>query len=146
MRNNNIDKKILTERIAQNTNFWTPLCYASFIGNTKAVKLLIEKNANINYKDNNGNTPLMLASISGNVEEIKILLEAGANINETDINNNTALIHAAAGGNILTVKYLIEKGCELQPKNNGQNALDFAIFYQHQEVIDYLISIGLTKK
>jgi len=144
-RTNNIDKKIETERVAQTINLWTPLCYASFIGNAEAVKSLIEKGANINYKDGNGQTPLILASITGNIEEIKILLQAGANVNDADINNSTALIHASAAGNLLTVKYLIENGCELDSKSGGQNALDFAIFYQHKEIIDYLASKGLKK-
>jgi len=139
----NIDKKIQTERVAPTTNFWTPLCYASFIGNAKAVKLLIAKGANVNYKDSNGQTPLILASYSGNIEEIEILLQAGGNINEVDIDNSTALIHASAQGNLLTVKYLIEHGCDLESKNGGQNALDFARFWQHKEVVEYLTGKGL---
>ncbi len=144
-KTNNIDKKIQTERVAQTTNFWTPLCYASFIGNSKAVELLISKGANVNYRDSNGHTPLILASITGNIEEIEILLQAGANINEVYINNSNALIRASAEGNLLTVKYLVEHSCELEPKNGGQNALDFAIFYQHKEVVDYLTEKGLKK-
>ncbi|CCG52957.1 Protein of unknown function containing ankyrin repeat signature [Flavobacterium indicum GPTSA100-9 = DSM 17447] len=144
-KNKSIDKKIKTERVAQTTNYWTPLCYACFIGNSKAVKLLIEKGANVNYKDSNGQTPLILASITGNIEEIALLLKAGADINGVDMNNSSALIHASAEGNLLTVKYLVDQGCELEPKNGGQNALDFAIFYQHQQVIDYLTEKGLKK-
>lgn len=144
-KDKSIDKKIKTEWVAQTTNYWTPLCYASFIGNSKAVKLLIEKGANVNYKDSNGQTPLILASITGSIEEIALLLKAGADINGVDINNSTALIHASAKGNLLTVKYLIDQGCELESENSRQNALDFAIFYQHQDIIDYLILKGLKK-
>lgn len=140
----NIDKKIQTERVAPTTNFWTPLCYASFIGNAKAVRLLIEKGADVHYRDSNGDTPLILAALTGNIEEIEILLRAGADIDEVDSNNRSALIHASIQGNLLTVKYLVENGCQLETKNEAFNALDFAIFYQQQDVVDYLVSIGLT--
>lgn len=144
IKTDNIDKKIPTERVASTPNFWTPLSYASFIGNLPAVKLLVKKRADVNYKDANGQTPLILAAISGNIEAIEILLQAGADINATDINSNTALIHASSVGNTLTVKYLVEKGCDLTPAHNQQNALDFALFYQHKEIIDYLKSKGLS--
>ena len=137
-----IDKKIITDRVAEKTNYWTPLCFASFIGNRFAVENLINKKANVNYKDANGQTPLILASISGNIEILELLLRhENININEKDINNLTALIHASAEGNIETVKYLVEKGCEME--SDQQNALDFAIFYGHKEVITYLKSKGL---
>ncbi len=138
-----IDKKIITDRVAEKTNYWTPLCFASFIGNRYAVENLINKKANMNYKDANGQTPLILASISGNIEVIELLLkQKNININEKDNNNSTALIHASAEGNIETVKYLVENGCELE--SDQQNALDFATFYNHKEVIDYLKSKGLN--
>jgi ankyrin repeat protein len=141
-----IDKKMETERVAKNANFWTPLCYASFIGNAKAVKLLLEKGADIHYKDSNGQTPFILAAITGNIEEMELLLQVGANINETDIDNRTALIHASSQGNLLTVKYLVEKGCELESKNGGQNALDFARFHGNQEIVDYLTKAFNSRK
>lgn len=144
IKTGSIDQKIPTERVARTANFWTPLSYAAFIGNVAAVKLFIEKGANIHYTDANDQTPLILAAISGNMEVIEILLQAGANINAMDINNRTALVHAATAGNLLTVKYLIEKGCDPTTPHAKQNALDFALFYQHTEIVDYLKSKGLT--
>lgn len=138
--NDQIDKLIISERVASVTNKWTPLCFASFIGNRKAVIELIENGANLNFKDANGQSPIILASIAGNVEEIRILLKHGANINDMDINGSTPLIHAASQGNIETVKILVESGCIIKP-NKGQSALDFAVFYQQDEVIVYLKGI-----
>lgn len=134
-----IDRLIVTERVASGTNKWTPLCFASFIGNRKATIELIENGATIHFKDANGQSPIILAAIAGNTEEIAVLLKNGANINDRDKNGSTPLIHAASEGNIETVKYLVEAGCLLKT-TSGQSALDFAEFYQHVEVIEYLKS------
>lgn len=138
--NNQIDKLIISERVASETNMWTPLCFASFIGNRKAVIELIEKGADLNFKDANGQSPIILASIAGNTEEIRVLLKHGADINDMDINGSTPLIHASANGNIETVEFLVESGC-LVKHTKGQSALDFAVFYQQEEAINYLEEI-----
>jgi len=44
------------------------------------VKLLLEKGANIEAKDNDGDTALINAAIKGETEMVKLLLEKGANI------------------------------------------------------------------
>ena len=137
-----IDKLIPTERASAGTNKWTPLCFASFFGNRNAVLKLIQNGANINFRDGNGQTPIILAAITGNREEINVLLKNGANINDTDNNGSTPLIHAATQGNIQTVQFLVESGCLLKPKK-GQSALDFALFHQQDEVINYLKKIEL---
>lgn len=138
--NDEIDKMIISERVASETNKWTPLCFASFIGNRKAVIELIENGADLNFKDANGQSPIILASIAGNTEEIRILLKHGADIDDMDKNGSTPLIQASASGNIETVEFLVESGCIVKP-NKGQSALDFAIFHQEEEVIHYLKEI-----
>jgi ankyrin repeat protein len=140
----NIDRLILTERVSSGINRWTPLCFASFMGNRKATIELIENGASVNFKDANGQSPIILAAIAGNPEEIDILLKNGANINDTDKNGSTPLIHAASEGNIETVRYLVKSGCIIKP-TSGQSALDFAIFHQQDEVIKYLKKIELKK-
>lgn len=45
---------------------WTPLIYATRLGNLNIVKLLIEKGAEVNVKDNKNWTPLIHAARSGN--------------------------------------------------------------------------------
>lgn len=135
--NDSIDKLIVSERVATETNMWTPLSFASFIGNRKAVIDLIENGADLNFRDANGQSPIILASIAGNIEEIKVLLKHGADINDLDINGSTPLIHASSQGNIETVQFLVKSGCIVNP-DNGQSALDFAVFYNHVEVINYL--------
>ena len=138
-----IEKLIPTERVPEG-NAWTPLAYASFIGNQEVVKLLVAKKANIHCKDQNGNTPILLASLAGSTEVMGELLRAGANVNDVDANGMSTLIIAAAERNAQTVKYLTEHGCNLGQSVGGMNATDFARFYNHQEVKQYLESKGLS--
>jgi ankyrin repeat protein len=51
----------------------TLLLWAAAFGNIETVKLLIERGASIDAKDNNGWTALMRAKIHGNEETVKVL-------------------------------------------------------------------------
>ncbi len=49
--------------------------------NIEAVKILIEKGANINCLNKDGYNSLMLALKKGHIEIVKLLIEKGININ-----------------------------------------------------------------
>ncbi len=87
------------------------LFIASNGGNIEVVKELLDRGANIEEKNNNGETPLIkgvflqffnqlkwfiyflfLASAFGHIEVVKELLNRGANIEEKDKNGETPLI------------------------------------------------------
>jgi ankyrin repeat protein len=57
---------------------------AAVLGRSDILKLLLEHQAQINTKSENGMTPLMLAAWDGDVESIRVLLAAGANVNARD--------------------------------------------------------------
>lgn len=65
----------------------------------EAIKLLIDKGADINFKDKYGNTVLMNACIMNNTELVKLLLENGADINAKDKDGYTALDLASINEN-----------------------------------------------
>ncbi len=69
------------------------VCYSSSI-NIECVKLLLNKNNNINSQTNKGDTPLLLACYSNdfgnNSEIIKLLLEEGSDIKIKDSDKKTA--------------------------------------------------------
>jgi ankyrin repeat protein len=56
----------------------TPLHITANIGYFGIVKLLLERGANPNTKDNNGWTPLHWAAYHGHVDVVRVLLERGA--------------------------------------------------------------------
>jgi ankyrin repeat protein len=65
----------------------TPLSAARY-GNDSAMKLFIERDADIETKDNNGRTPLSLAKTE-NV--VKMLIDAGADVNSEDNRRRSSL-------------------------------------------------------
>jgi hypothetical protein len=66
----------------------TPLLYAAKWGNFEIVKLLIEKGANVNARDINGNTALSAARTNNHETVYNYLLEHGAN---ELVNNNQSV-------------------------------------------------------
>lgn len=70
-QNEEIDDQ--TEAKSNGTQEWTPLHSASAEGHLEAVKLLLDKGADINIIDDKGWTPLQFASAKGHLEIIKLL-------------------------------------------------------------------------
>lgn len=95
-----------------------------------AAKLLLEKGADINLKDEHGWTALLWASWTGFPEIVSILLEKGSDVNTVDAQGHTPLTTASLRGNDKVVNILLEKGADPDHKNNaGKNALDLAKEY-----------------
>ena len=83
----NIIKNNLSEINAVNDRGRTALhlacCNSNTVSTIECVKLLIDANADVNIKDDDGYTALYYASIKNHNETIDILVRAGANIMET---------------------------------------------------------------
>ena len=58
-----------------------PLGWAALNGQTEAVKVLLEKGANIHNRHRDGSTALHSAAFLGHIDTVKLLLEKGADIN-----------------------------------------------------------------
>ncbi|KAH8598551.1 hypothetical protein B0O99DRAFT_457043, partial [Bisporella sp. PMI_857] len=102
----------------------TGLHLAAYFGIKTTVKLLLEQEAEIEAKDNDGQTPLSLAAKFGNKATVKLLLEQSAEIETKDNNGRTPLSWAAGSGNEATVKLLLEQSAETETKdNNGRTPL-----------------------
>jgi ankyrin repeat protein len=80
----------------------TPLCAAAGMPmliapirykyrNEEVVRILLEKGANINTPNNNGETPLSTAAVLGKVKLVRLLLTNNANINSRDNKGKTPL-------------------------------------------------------
>ncbi|WP_044282901.1 ankyrin repeat domain-containing protein [Candidatus Amoebophilus asiaticus] len=67
---------------------------------------LIQKEAKVNDKDNNGNSLLHLASEKGHINIANLLIDKGANINDKDKNGYSPLHWAAQNGRLNVVDLL----------------------------------------
>ena len=75
------------------------------------VKLLLEKGAHLDAKDDYGFTPLLKAVEYGAPEEvIDLLLKHGANVHVSAEDRKTALHFAAQKDDVKTMKQVIKKG------------------------------------
>ena len=98
-----ISLKTLLESIDVNkTNKYgdTALRFAVEAGQTEAVKLLLNANADPNIANMNGDTPLMDACFEGHIDLVKELLMAGAKyFGVQNSDTETAFSLAVRGGN-----------------------------------------------
>ena len=90
----------------------TPLWLAAEQGHEAVVKLLLEKGAELEAKDEGGGgTPLGRAAEQGHEAVVKLLLEKGAELEAKDEDGGgTPLGRAAGQGHEAVVKLLLEKG------------------------------------
>src|SRR4051794_2640215 len=89
----------------------TPLMYAAIYGDAEAVRLLLEKGANLNAQNNRGGTALMYATDSE--EKTRLLLDHRSNPNLRSGEGRTALLVAVGQvGSYPVVKLLLERGAD----------------------------------
>jgi ankyrin repeat protein len=89
----------------------TPLMLASFNGDPKVARLLIDNGANVEARNKKGRTALHIAAKHGrNKEILSVLLKAGGNLNATDRQGDTPLCHAL--GDVEIHRYLLNMGAQ----------------------------------
>ena len=98
-------------------------------------------------------TALMLAAQQGHLNIVKLIAEETINnqymrtqlINALDRNGFTAFYHAASKGKLDVVKYFIEQsGMTFNPRIEGMIALSLANKKKHNDVVQYLITKGVS--
>ena len=94
----------------------TPLMYAALYGDSESVRLLLERGADPNIKNDAGATALMWAV--DDAEKTRLLLERGADVNAKSENGRTPLLIAARRfGSAAVVKLLLERGADPSVKS-----------------------------
>jgi ankyrin len=131
----------------------TPFLRAALSGDTKIMRLLLEREADPNIATLGGTTPLMAtAGVNWTVsqtytvskeailEAIQICLEHGADVNAVNSMGLTAIMGAANRGSDDLIKYLVEKGARLNVKDvTGRTPITWA------EGV-FLASVGAERK
>lgn len=142
---------------------WTPLMWASFLGNEEIVRDLIQAGADINFRSPtppprrrspgrrggpadlvggfSGTTALILASGMGHFEIVQDLLRAGADPNKSNEDGFTPLEAASKSGNLDLFRELINNGANLSMQ--GGDALLRAAELDRILIVEELLKLGV---
>jgi ankyrin repeat protein len=118
-----------------------PLGLAAFFGNSEAVRLLIEKGADVNTASQNEMhvTPLHSAVAHRHLQIARLLLEHDANVNARQADDFTALHAAAQNGQLEMVKLLLEFGADAEARTrHGETPVGLAQRFDNVDVIELL--------
>ena len=120
----------------------TPLIKSCSKGYINNVKLLLEKGADVEAKNDEGMTSLMFASLSGHLETLQYLHRNGAQIETKNNNGWSSIQFASWSGHLETVKYLHENGAHIEENINGKTSMMLASLIGCLEVVQYLHQKG----
>ncbi len=125
---------------------WTPLHLAAAFAGPDAVRLLLERGADVHAVSRNPqqNQPLHAAlALSGDLETIRLLLDAGAAVNATQAGGFTPLHSAASAGRRQAAELLVARGANpAQTDHQGNSSAHYARQRGHAELADWLDSAG----
>ena len=83
-------------------------------GNPAEVVTCLQRGADVNMPDSDGNTPLFYACEKNNADIVRLLLQAGANVNALNDYGSTPLINCMLyGGSEEVVRLLIDAGADV---------------------------------
>jgi hypothetical protein len=117
----------------------TPLGSAVINGHTKAVEILIEGGAYVNFANSAGIPPLFFVLKDNRLEILKVLIEKKADLNFQNLKGQTILIRAAMDGRKEIVKILSESKLKINLRDNwGQTAFDRAWINGDKDIVEIL--------
>jgi hypothetical protein len=131
------------DEFEDNPEFSTGLIVASYFGHSAVVRLLLDKGADLESKDKEGQTPLSWAARNGNGAVVKLLLDKGADLELKDRYGQTPLSWAARNRYKSVVKLLLDKGADIESKDRyGRTPLSWAADSRRAAVVKLLLDKG----
>ncbi|WP_264686029.1 MULTISPECIES: ankyrin repeat domain-containing protein [unclassified Wolbachia] len=113
------------------------------VGDMSKVRDSVNRGANVNTEDRDGNTPARNAVLKGHFGIFKYLVENGVSLEGKDHRCRPSICDASYSGNLDILKYLIGKGVDInESDNNGWTPLHFAAWRGYLEVANFLIEKG----
>ena len=122
----------------------TALTHAARSGKLAALKLLLEKGADINHRMIDGSTPLFVAVDKNRTDVARELVMRGADVTLTGRSDATALAGAAFNGNAELAALLLARGAD--PKavdTTGKSPIVYAAAEGNSAVISLLLAAGV---
>ncbi|MCJ1354090.1 MAG: hypothetical protein MMC33_004077 [Icmadophila ericetorum] len=98
--------------LMSNSTGHTPLHYAVQHNFVDILKLLLQRNPDLEATTQDGSRALHLAAANGGVEAVKLLLVAGVDINALNGQKHTALFNAAKRGSGTITELLLDRGAD----------------------------------
>ncbi|CAL1285645.1 unnamed protein product [Larinioides sclopetarius] len=122
----------------------TPLHTAILWNNIDAVKILLDKETNVDANRSYGNyTALQIAARCGNPYLVKLLIAKKAHIDAKCMFGATSLHLATLNGNFEIVKILVESGADVNAKSYvGTTPLSNAASKGKIEIVEFLLQHG----
>ncbi|MGD8925975.1 MAG: ankyrin repeat domain-containing protein, partial [Thioalkalispiraceae bacterium] len=120
----------------------TPLALAALGGHSAIIKMLLDRGAHINIKDQYGITPLTFAVKSGSLDSVKLLVEK--NTLSTKKLNKLLFITTDEKYDPALAEFMIYKGADINARDYyGRTALHRAVWLSgNKKVAELLISMG----
>ena len=128
---------------ALNARGETALFLAVLYGRTETVRLLLQRGANIEVRDQEQNTLLICSCWNTQIEIDELLVRAGANIHASNQNGNTPLHELSTRGNVTTARLLLEHGADPAClESEDHTPLNFAAGQGHSAFVRLLLESG----
>lgn len=121
----------------------TALMLAGANGHTDAVKLLIERGADVSLQDVYGTTALIVSATGGKADNVSLLLKHGANPLWKDSSGGSALDNSTFFGHTATVKILLDS-IPVLPKDVGEELMMLAAGLGHKDITLALLDKGVS--
>jgi hypothetical protein len=131
-----LDPDFIADRIG------TGLMIGAWEGNIPMMELFLQRGANINALNRQGEQALQLAAWQGQLAAVKWLLDHSADVNRRN-DAWSALHYAVFAGKTAVAKLLIERGGDVNARApNGSTVLMMAAHEGHEDLVQPLLDAG----
>lgn len=120
-----------------------PLFKAVKQGSIIKIRLLLDRNTDVNETGVRKQSPLHFAAFEGRMPVMELLLNAGASVDARDDDGMTPLHFAVWGGKQDVLELLLKRGADVRVRNiNGSTPLHLAAYQNHSGIAELLLKKG----